>query len=155
MVEIARKRVGISVVIVATFYTMLMLLSHGMGLQTSQRQTADFVIENFSSRENCAASLAPKLCAFSTKDVQSYEATYYLSYVGVGMLAMYASFLLFIRRVEQGGGGDGGRYSFKSTGVGRHGGGGEGMSTRMDEYQVGGASGGDGASPWRENEAYA
>jgi hypothetical protein len=45
---------------------------------------------------------------FDTKDVQKYEATYYLSYVGVGMLAMYAAFLMFIRRIEEGEGPFGG-----------------------------------------------
>lgn len=90
-----------------------------------------------------------------------------------GMLAMYASFLLFIRRVEDlaggGGGGGAGRYSFKSGGVGggsgggggngiETGGGGGGMSSQTYDYRGGGGSGGAGggdASPWRENAAYA
>jgi hypothetical protein len=119
-VEIARKKVGISIVLVATFYTMLMLVSHGGGLyscsiplrpiarkrlgsstlepiklknwfpipslcffkcvmqlvpllvplrhgvslQFNQRQTADFVLENFSNRPSCPTHLIPKLCAF-------------------------------------------------------------------------------------------
>ena len=42
-------------------------------------------MENFSSREDsCPKRLIPKLCAFDKGDVQKYEATYYLSYVGVG-----------------------------------------------------------------------
>ena len=84
--------------------------------------------------------------------------------LGSGMLAMYASFLLFIRRVEDlagGGGGGAGRYSFKSGGVGSSGGGGNGietgggggMSSQTYDYR-GGSSTGD-ASPWRENAAYA
>lgn len=156
VVEIARKKVGISIVLVATFYTMLMLLTHGISLQFNQQQTADFVVENFGG-PNCPASLIPKLCAFDKKDVEKYEATYYLSYVCVGMLAMYAAFLVFIRRVEEGGsgsggGGIGGRYAFKSPGLGAGVAGGGGMATQMEEYQGGGAEAD--ASPWRQNTAY-
>ena len=157
IVEIARRRVGISIVIVATFYTILMLVSHGVGLQTSQRVSAEYVLDAFASHEDCPKQLVPRLCAFSKEgDVLKYEATYVLSYFGVGVLAMYAAFLLFIRRVEkQGGGGE--RYSFKSSGLGSGGGGGggdDGLSTQMEEYQTGGA-GADGQAPWRNNSAYA
>eukprot|EP00227_Mantoniella_beaufortii_P019304 CAMPEP_0197581130 /NCGR_PEP_ID=MMETSP1326-20131121/4743_1 /TAXON_ID=1155430 /ORGANISM="Genus nov. species nov., Strain RCC2288" /LENGTH=157 /DNA_ID=CAMNT_0043144989 /DNA_START=134 /DNA_END=604 /DNA_ORIENTATION=- len=101
IVEIARKKVGISIVLVATFYTCLMLVSHGVSLQFTQSSGTDYVLENYSSSATCPKVRAPKLCAFSKQDVAMYQATFYTSYVGVGMLAMYAAFLLFIRRVEE------------------------------------------------------
>lgn len=152
IVELARKQLGISIVLVATFYTMLMLLSHGISLQTSQRQTADFIVENFSGAPGCNADMIPRLCAFDEEEVKKYEATYYLSYISVAFLGLYAAFLMFIRRVGEFGGRFEGSDGVFKSGIGSSSSESGGMSTRTDEYQGGGANAD--ASPWHQNAAY-
>jgi|AntAceMinimDraft_12_1070368.scaffolds.fasta_scaffold17082_1 uncharacterized membrane protein YgcG len=144
VVELLRQKVGITVVLVATFYTMLMMLSHGVGVQLNHKLTTDWVISTFSSKQSCDVENYPKNCAFDKDDVTLIEATYAMSYVGVGLLAMYAGFLIFIRRVQEqegndaayGGGSSGGgeRYTFKS-GIGQGGAtAGEGAGSGSNAY---------------------
>ena len=91
-----KKWISISLVLVATLYTMLMLLTHALALEKIQRITVDSIKRDISSTL-CDRDKYPGLCGLDEAGVREYEAAYGMAYASVGFLAVYAVYLLVLR----------------------------------------------------------
>ena len=103
-IEVWYKKWGLSLVLVATLYTMLMLLTHALALETVQNITVDSVKRYFNDQSVCNEidrKTYPALCGLDKTGVREYEAAYGMAYASVGFLMVYAIFIFMLRQQEE------------------------------------------------------
>lgn len=103
-IEVWYKKWGLSLVLVATLYTMLMLLTHALALETVQNITVDAVKRYFNDQSACNEiyhRAYPTLCGLDKTGVREYEAAYGMAYASVGFLTVYAIFIFMLRQQEE------------------------------------------------------
>ena len=103
-IELWYKKWGLSLVLVATLYTMLMLLTHALALETVQNITVDAVKRYYNDQSTCNEidrRTYPTLCGLDKTGVREYEAAYGMAYASVGFLAVYAIFIFMLRQQEK------------------------------------------------------
>lgn len=109
-----QKALGITIVLGATFYTMIMLLSHGISLAYTQTYTADWVLETYNECTLTQENNYPNLCAFDEGDKEKYEATYAFAFMSFGCMFLYGAVLGYLRYKENKEGISGGGDAYKA-----------------------------------------
>lgn len=91
--------VGKSFVLMATLYTVLLLLTHGVCVQTIQATTLK-VLEG-SWQSYCNEQQYEHLCSFDhAAETAKYEAAFVMAYMGVGGLILYVFLMVYFYRQD-------------------------------------------------------
>ena len=91
--------VGKSVVLTATLYTVLLLLTHGVCIQTIQATTLKDLEGRWQSY--CNDQQYENLCSFDhTAEKAKYEAAYLIAYMGIGGLTLYVFLMVYFYRQD-------------------------------------------------------